>query len=91
MSTPTLPTLPSLPRAAKRNRVQVPCACGGCGRLTKSTWFPGHDGYCTGWAVRLERGAVKVADIPAVVVAGVRRMWVARNPGAAWPEAPASK
>ncbi len=39
------------------------CACG-CGRLTKGTWFPGDDGRATGWATRIEKGYLTLADVP---------------------------
>ena len=56
--------LPAMPRSGKRNRAIVPCACG-CGLGTKSTWHPGHDGRATGWAVRVERGIMKIEEVPA--------------------------
>jgi hypothetical protein len=59
----SLPSLPSLP-SVRRVRPSRPCACG-CGAPTKSTWFPGHDGRATGWAIRVERGVMKLADVPA--------------------------
>lgn len=39
------------------------CLCG-CGGLTKGTWVSGHDGRATGWALRVERGALTLADVP---------------------------
>lgn len=57
-------SLPSLPRSNRKNRPIVPCACG-CGMGTKSTWFPGHDGRATGWAVRVERGQMTLEEVPA--------------------------
>lgn len=58
-----LAQLPSLPRSSRKNRAVVPCACG-CGMGTKSTWFPGHDGRATGWAVRVEKGIIDIEGIP---------------------------
>jgi hypothetical protein len=55
--------LPAMPKA-KKNKPMVPCACG-CGTGTKSMWASGHDGRATGWAVRVERGAMKLEDVPA--------------------------
>lgn len=69
----TLVSLPALPRNSKRNRPVVPCKCG-CGMGTKSTWFPGHDGRATGWAVRVERGLLKLEDVPANERAGAEFM-----------------
>lgn len=54
-------SLPSLPRLSAVTR---PCACG-CGGATKSTWVSGHDGRATGWALRVERGLLKLEDVPA--------------------------
>lgn len=64
-----LPSLPSLP-SSRRARPSVACACGGCGRLTQSTWYPGHDGHCMGWAERVHSGAMALADVPDMVRAG---------------------
>lgn len=51
-------SMPAMPRtsSARRSRkvaISRPCFCG-CGRLTKSTWFPGCDGVMTKWARRIE-------------------------------------
>lgn len=61
--------LPPMPRSGKRNRPVVPCACG-CGQGTKGTWFPGHDGRATGWAVRVEKGLLTLEDVPSNERAG---------------------
>lgn len=53
-----------LPAMSGSNRPAHPCICG-CGMPTKSTWHPGHDGRATGWAIRIERGAMILADVPA--------------------------
>lgn len=55
--------LPSLPSRSRKNRPLVPCACG-CGRPTHGTWYPGDDGRATGWAIRIERGLMVLADVP---------------------------
>ncbi len=60
----SLPSLPSMPRSGRKNRPIVACMCG-CGSGTRGTWFPGHDGRATGWAVRIERGLMTLADVPA--------------------------
>lgn len=58
-----LSDLPALPRARKSKPPQD-CACG-CGLKTKGgSFIPGHDGRPKGWALRVERGIVKLADIP---------------------------
>lgn len=65
--------MPSLPKSNRKNRPVVPCKCG-CGMGTKSTWFPGHDGRATGWAVRVERGQLGLDDVPANERAGAEFM-----------------
>lgn len=58
-----LPALPKMPRARKPKPAQA-CGCG-CGEMTRGGRFlPGHDARLHGWALRLERGLVKAADIP---------------------------
>jgi hypothetical protein len=32
---------------------------------TKGTWYPGHDGRATGWAIRVERGLLGLEEVPA--------------------------
>lgn len=87
MSNNTMPALPALPRTSRRQKPLVACACGGCGKTTRSRWFPGHDGYCTGWSVRVERGLVKATDVPETVVRGVAHEFERRNPGKRWADA----
>jgi hypothetical protein len=60
---PTLMALPKLPRGAAKPRPTKPCACG-CETPTKGTWAPGHDSNFRAWVLRVERGVLKVADIP---------------------------
>lgn len=75
--TANLAALPALPRTGRRAKAIVPCACG-CGLGTKSTWHPGHDGRATGWAVRVERGLLKLEDVPANERAGAAIMLARR-------------
>lgn len=56
-------TMPALPKLGKSGKASHPCVCG-CGLPTKSTWHPGHDGRATGWATRIERGLLTLAEIP---------------------------
>jgi hypothetical protein len=65
--------LPAMPRSGRKNRPIVACACG-CGMGTKSTWYPGHDGRATGWATRITRGLLTIADVPANERAGAEIM-----------------
>lgn len=58
-----LAPLPPMPRSRKSKPPQA-CACG-CGGETKGGKFiPGHDGRVKGWALRIERGVVKLKDVP---------------------------
>lgn len=68
---PSLPKLPSSERVRKDRPIKA-CACGGCGATTKGTWAPGHDAYCHGWALRVERDVVKLKDVPAAHMVGVK-------------------
>jgi hypothetical protein len=54
--------LPRLPRKSK-DKPEHPCECG-CPGMTKSHFCPGHDGRPKGWMLRVDRGVVKLADIP---------------------------
>lgn len=59
----SLPALPKLPRKRKAKEPKQ-CACG-CGGMTKGGRFiAGHDSRLKGWLLRVERGLVKIADIP---------------------------
>lgn len=69
----TLPSLPSMPRTGRKNRPLTHCACG-CKGLTRGTWFVGHDGRATGWAVRIEKGIITIDDVPANERAGAQFM-----------------
>ena len=64
----TMTKLPSMPKARKAKPLHD-CACG-CGQQTKSTWFPGHDGRATGWAVRILKGLLTLEQVPANEQAG---------------------
>ena len=57
-------TMPALPKLGKSGKASHACVCG-CGRMTKSTWFPGDDGRATGWATRIERGIMTLDEVPA--------------------------
>lgn len=57
-----LPKLPSMGKAARKPKASVPCACG-CGELTKSTWYPGHDAFFKGLVLRLSRGVMTVEQV----------------------------
>lgn len=58
-----LPALPKLPKAARKPKAKRSCLCG-CGQQTASRFCPGHDSRLKGWALRVERGVVRVAEIP---------------------------
>ena len=59
----SMPALPAMPKAYKAKATRE-CKCG-CGNLTQRTWYPGHDGRATGWAIRIERNIIKLEDVPA--------------------------
>lgn len=65
--------LPAMPRTGRKARPVVACACG-CGMGTRGTWFPGHDGRATGWAVRIERGLMTIDQVPSNERAGAMIM-----------------
>lgn len=53
--------LPSIPRT--KSKPPQECACG-CGEETRGGRFlPGHDSRLYGWALRVSRGQVKLAEI----------------------------
>lgn len=56
--------LPAMPSAGRGAGAVHGCACG-CGGPTKRTWYPGHDGRANGWATRIEKGLIALADVPA--------------------------
>ena len=37
-------------------------------------WYPGHDGRASGWATRIERGLIRMDDVPENERAGARIM-----------------
>lgn len=58
-----LPKLPKMKRVRKP-KTPKPCSCG-CGHSTRGGRFiPGHDSRLKGWLLRVERGLVKIEDIP---------------------------
>lgn len=67
-----LPAMPRLPRARKA-KPKRPCACG-CGAETTGTYAPGHDSYLRGWKLRVERGLVKLSDVPEAQRPAVKRL-----------------
>ena len=68
--------MPSLPSMSKAGAIHG-CACG-CGLPTRRTWYPGHDGRATGWAIRIEKGIIKMDDVPENERAGARIMLLKR-------------
>lgn len=66
-------TMPAMPRLSKKAKTQRPCVCG-CGGMTGGMWVSGHDGRATGWAIRVERGILKLDEVPANERAGAERM-----------------
>ena len=59
-----LTPLPALPRMAKATKpASIPCECG-CGLLTKSRFFPGHDSRLRGWCLRVERKLITLDQVP---------------------------
>lgn len=63
-----LPPLPRLPKSGNGARERKPkpvqdCTCG-CGGKTTGAWVPGHDARARGWAMRIGRGLLKMADVP---------------------------
>jgi len=57
-----LPKLPSLPRGSSKPKPLTPCGCG-CPLMTRSKFAPGHDSRLRGWALRVARGMLTVAEI----------------------------
>lgn len=55
--------LPPLPKSAGKPKPLKPCRCG-CGGQTRAQWVPGHDSRMRGWILRVERGYVKLSEIP---------------------------
>lgn len=55
--------LPPLPKSAGKPKPLKPCKCG-CGGQTRSVWVPGHDSRMRGWILRVERGFIKLSEIP---------------------------
>ncbi len=54
--------LPPLPRKAGAKKPEKECDCG-CGLMTRSKFYPGHDSRLKGWAIRVARGVIKLEDI----------------------------
>jgi hypothetical protein len=55
--------LPPLPKSAGKPKPLKDCRCG-CGGQTRSVWVPGHDSRMRGWILRVERGYIKLSEIP---------------------------
>lgn len=73
-----LPPLPKLPKSGNGSRERKPkpvqdCTCG-CGGKTTGAWVPGHDARARGWAIRIERGLIKMKDVPENEQAGAKFM-----------------
>lgn len=84
-----LAPLPPMPRARK-TKPPKPCACG-CGEMTKGgNYITGHDSYVKGWAIRVERGIVKLADVPDPQRNAVKKILLDRKKAAAEKTATAS-
>lgn len=83
-----LPALPKLPSSARPRKAKAkqPCACG-CETPTTGTWAPGHDARAKGWALRIERGVMKLSEVPVNEQAGAKYMLKARKESAANPKA----
>lgn len=47
----------------KKAKVMKPCTCG-CGDQTPSYFVPGHDARFKGWLLQVERGKMKVEQLP---------------------------
>ena len=70
-------------QAAKPPRVKAekkvrPCACG-CGGQTTGFFVPGHDARFKGWLLKVERGQMKVSDLPPMVQKSYK--WVEKGNG----------
>lgn len=76
MTTHKMPAMPAMP-GGRGKGTSHPCVCG-CGLPTKREWHPGHDGRATGWAIRVERGVITIADVPDNERRGAIRMMVRR-------------
>lgn len=72
-----MPKMPSATRARKPKPMHD-CACG-CGGQTRSLWVPGHDARAKGWAMRIERNIVTMADVPENERPGAKKMLEARK------------
>lgn len=60
---PTVDALPKLPRLPRKPKAAVnPCQCG-CGTLVARRFVPGHDAKLHAWAIRVERGLLKLTEI----------------------------
>lgn len=87
-----LPALPKLPSSARprKEKAKQPCACG-CETPTTGTWAPGHDARARGWALRIDRGIMKLAGVPANEQAGAKYMLKVLKEEAANPTPKAAK
>lgn len=60
-----LPPLPKLPKAGRKAKPSQPCQCG-CAEPTRGGRFlPGHDARLHAWCIRVERGLIKLNEVPA--------------------------
>lgn len=72
-SNATVPVLPRLPRAPRKSKTGRPCECG-CAVMTRGgRFYPGHDSKLYAWARRVERGIIKIGEVPEVHREAVRK------------------
>lgn len=69
---PPLPAMPKMKRARKPKAPQQ-CACGCGGETRGGRFIPGHDARLHGWALRVTRGLVTLADVEKSDGAGTRK------------------
>lgn len=73
-TTGRLPDLPPMPRAPRKPKAGKPCECG-CAEMTRGGRFiPGHDARLYAWARRVEKGVVKLAEVPEPHTEAVARL-----------------
>lgn len=63
----------------KAEKTVKPCKCG-CGGQTTAFFVPGHDARFKGWLLKVEKGQMKVNELPEAVQKGYK--WVKKGDGA---------